>query len=72
MMTPKQLAEKACVSLSTVYSLLRSRRLPGFRVGVHGKGKWLVRWEDWEAFLATCRVSDWNVAEEEGEYKYLK
>jgi excisionase family DNA binding protein len=70
-LTPKQLAEKATVSLSTVYALLNSGRLKGFRVGVHGRGKWLVKWEDWEAFLATCKVSEWP-QEKEGELKFIK
>lgn len=60
-MTPREIAEKACVSQSTVYALLKAGRLPGFRVGCRGRGKWLVRWEDWEAFLASCKVAAGSV-----------
>ena len=71
MITPKALAEMATVSLSTIYALLRSGKLPGYRVGVNGKGKWLLKWEDWEAFLATCRVSDWPQEGDDKPYAFL-
>ena len=63
MLTPKQLAEKASLSVGTVYGLVGKGLLPCYRVGVKG-GKILIRWEDWEAFLATRRVSEWTQPEE--------
>ena len=63
MFTPKRLSEKACISVGTVYALIGKGLLPCYRVGVKG-GKILIRWEDWEAFLATRRVSEWTQTEE--------
>ena len=54
-MTPEQLAEKACLSARTVRALLDATVLPC----VERDGTRLVRWEDWEAFVATCPVSEW-------------
>ena len=63
MLTPKDLALKACISVSTVYGLVNKGLLPCYRVGVK-KGKILIRWEDWETFLQTRRVSEWPQPEE--------
>ncbi len=54
-MTPEQLAEKACVSVRTVTALLDARVLPC----VVRDDQRMIRWEDWEAFVATCPVSEW-------------
>ena len=70
LITPKQLAEKACISVSTIYGLVGKGLLPCYRVGVK-KGKILIKWDDWEAFLATRRVSEWPQPEEQGDYRYL-
>ena len=70
LLTPKQCAERATVSLSLIYALLRSRRLPALRVGVNGKGKWLVRQEDLDSFLKTCVLS--GLPQDEGELKHIK
>lgn len=55
-MTPKQAAERMGVSLSLVYQLLQQRRIPAYRVGVRGRGKWLIEEPDLNEFLASCRV----------------
>jgi hypothetical protein len=34
-----------------------------------GRGKWLVREEDFEGFLATCKLED--LREDESEFKHL-
>ena len=67
-MTPKELSAQAKVSRSLVYKLLRDGKLPGYRVGCNGRGKYLLRWEDWEKFLETCRLSE---PQEEGQFDYL-
>jgi excisionase family DNA binding protein len=70
-LTPKQCAEKIGVSLSLIYALLQTGKLKGMRIGVRGKGKWLVAPEDLDAFLATCKVSDLPEPDD-GDYAYLK
>lgn len=69
MLTPKQAAGRACVSVSLIYALLRSKRLPGYRVGVRGRGKWLIEESELDGFLASCKLS--NLPLEEGPLKYL-
>ena len=32
-LTPYEVADELCVSLTTVYNLLREKKLPGFKVG---------------------------------------
>ncbi|VTR91684.1 unnamed protein product [Gemmata massiliana] len=56
-MTPEQLAEKACVSVKTVTALLAAKVL----MCVVHDGQRLIRWEDWEVFVATCPVSEWFI-----------
>ena len=68
MLTPKQCAERACVSLSLIYVLLRKQIIPALRIGL-GRGKWLIREADFENFLATCKLED--LREDESEFKYL-
>jgi excisionase family DNA binding protein len=69
-LTPKQAAARACVSVSLIYALLRNGRLLALRVGVRGKGKWLIRSEDLDAFLASCKLSEWPVLD--GPLKHLR
>ncbi|MBA4066193.1 MAG: hypothetical protein C0501_21260 [Isosphaera sp.] len=57
-MTPKEVAERANVSLSLVYALLHSGKLKGMRIGCRGRGKWLVDPADYDAFIATCKLGD--------------
>lgn len=69
-LTAKQAAARACVSLSLIYGLLQKGRLPALRVGVRGKGKWLIHPEDLDAFLATCKLSE--LAAPEGQLKHIR
>lgn len=59
-----------CVSLSLVYALLQKRKIPAYRVGVRGRGKWIIEEEDLDGFLASCKVEE--LKREEGELRYLK
>lgn len=68
-LTPKQAAEQMGVSLSLVYQLLRHRKVPAYRVGVRGRGKWLIEEEDLDRFLATCRVEEEKL--DEGDLTFL-
>lgn len=70
MLTPLQAAKRANVSLSMIYALLRAGRLPGYRVGCRGKGKWLIREEDLDGFLASCKLND--LPQDDGTYKHLR
>jgi hypothetical protein len=54
-LTPEQLGEKACLSARTIRALLDAKAVPF----VARDGERLVRLEDWEAFVATCPVSEW-------------
>ncbi len=60
-MTPQEVAEKACLSARTVLALLDAKVVPC----VERDGLRLVRWEDFERFLATNPVSEWFT---KGEY----
>lgn len=70
LMTPKDMAAYMCVSLSMVYSLLQSGKIPAHRIGCRGRGKWLARREDVDGFLASCKVSE-IAPPDDGEYKFL-
>lgn len=70
-LTPKQAAMRMCVSLSLVYALLQKRKIPAYRVGVRGRGKWLIEVEDVDAYMAECKSEQIKEARGE-EYKYLK
>jgi Helix-turn-helix domain len=55
--TPKQLAERAGVSVGLVYGWCESGQLAHVRLGASGRrGKILVSEADWAAFLASRRV----------------
>jgi excisionase family DNA binding protein len=69
-LTPKQAAERLSVSLSLVYQLLRQRKIPAYRVGVRGRGKWLIEEEDLNGFLATCKVEELKL--DESNLKFLR
>jgi excisionase family DNA binding protein len=68
MLTPKECAERVCVSLSLIYALLKKKKIPALRIGL-GRGKWLIQEDDFEAFLANCKLED--LRENESEFKYL-
>lgn len=70
-LTPKQAALRMCVSLSLVYQLLRERKIPAYRVGVRGRGKYVLEVEDVDAFMANCKLEQLKGAREES-YKHLK
>jgi hypothetical protein len=57
-LTVEQLAARACLSARTIRALLDAKALPS----VVKDGVRLVKWEDWEAFVATCPVSEWFTA----------
>lgn len=67
-LTPAECAARARVSLSLIYALLRKKKIPALRVGL-GRGKWLIKEEDFEAFLTSCKQED--LIESESEFKYL-
>jgi excisionase family DNA binding protein len=69
-LTPKQAAERLSVSLSLVYQLLRQRKIPAYRVGVRGRGKWLIEEQDLNVFLATCKVEELSM--DESDLKFLR
>lgn len=69
-LTPKMAAARMCVSVSLIYALLQKRKIPAYRVGVRGRGKWVIEQEDLDGFMASCKVEDLKVVE--GELKYLK
>ena len=69
-MTPAECAAKANVSLSLIYHVLRDGRLRAMRIGCRGRGCWRVAPEDFDNWLATCKVSEVR-QEEEGEFTYL-
>ncbi len=64
-LTPKECAKRACVSLSLIYALLQQRKIPALRIGVRGRGKWLVEEEDLDGFLANCKVEDLGADDEQ-------
>lgn len=70
-LTPRQAAERMCVSLSLVYQLLQQRKLPAYRVGVRGRGKWLVELVDVDTYMENCKVND-DKPEGETELQYLR
>lgn len=57
-LTPMECAEKANVSLSLIYAVLKSGRLKAMRIGCRGKGKWLVDHDDFENWKQSCRLED--------------
>lgn len=63
-LTPKQAAERIGISLSLVYQLLQQRKIPAYRVGLRGRGKWLIEEEDLERFLDSCRIDDPDLTDE--------
>lgn len=71
MLTVKAAAQRAGVSISLIYALLRLKRIPAYRVGARGRGKWLIDEADLDGFLANCKAEQLKEAKEE-EYKYLK
>lgn len=54
--TVKQAAERAHVSRSLIYALLRTGRLKALRIGCRGRGKWLIEEEVLAAFVEECRA----------------
>lgn len=62
-LTPRQLADRAGLSVGTIYGLVSKGLLPCYRVGVK-RGKILIKWEDWVAHLEQHRVSEWPNSEE--------
>ena len=71
MLTPADCAERACVSLSLIYSVIKQGRLKAYRIGCRGRGKYLVGEADFEAWLASCKLEDLP-QEEDGDLKFLK
>jgi excisionase family DNA binding protein len=57
LMTPKEAAERACVSLSLIYQWCQSGELPHLRVGSPGRrGKILIEDSDLDGYLASLKV----------------
>lgn len=55
-LTVKQAAERASVSPSRIYALLRSGRIQATRIGCRGKEKWLVDEATLDDFIKSCRT----------------
>lgn len=55
-LTVKAAAQKASVSKSLIYALVRQNRLKHYRIGVRGKGKILIDESDLEEMIAACQV----------------
>lgn len=68
-LTPKEVAARARVSPSLVYALLKRGLLPGIRVGVNGRGKWIVEAADLERFLSSRKLTGLPEVE---TFKFLK
>ena len=69
-LTPQEAADRACVSRSLIYALLRRGRLPAMRVGASGRGRWVIDADDLERFLASCKLTGLP-EESETEFKFL-
>jgi excisionase family DNA binding protein len=58
LMTPKQAAERACVSVSLIYQWCQTGGLPHLRVGSSGRrGKILIDDSDLDGYLASFKVT---------------
>jgi excisionase family DNA binding protein len=56
-LTPKQAAQRAGVSVGLIYGWCESKQLAHYRAGVKGRrGKILIAEADLEAFMQTLRV----------------
>ncbi len=71
MMTIADAAKKYPLSKSLLYELCRIGKLPYYRVGVHGKGKILLKDEDITVMLASCRVED-PCGVDDGPLKHIR
>lgn len=56
MITVEEAAALLHVSVSTVYELCKTGRLPCYRIGVHGRGKVLIASVELEKFLEASRM----------------
>jgi excisionase family DNA binding protein len=65
LLTVIEAAAKARVSKSLVYELCRTARLKHFRIGVRGRGKILIDRDDLDALLASCRIAELTISDEE-------
>ena len=54
-LTVKEAAERANVSRSLIYALLRQRRLAASRIGCRGKGCWRIDAEELARWLEGCK-----------------
>ena len=71
MLTVKEAANKACVSESLIYGVLKAGRLKGMRIGCRGRGCWRIDEGDFEEWLSTCRLGD--IPQDDGRpYQFLK
>lgn len=57
-LTPKQAALRMCVSVSLVYALLQKRKIPAYRIGVLGRGRYVLESDDVDAFMARCKLEE--------------
>lgn len=70
-LTPKAAAAKLCVSVSLVYGLLKSRKLRAYRIGVRGKGKWLIDQKDLDEYLESCKPME-SAIPDDGQMKHIR
>lgn len=71
MLTPAACAERACVSLSLIYAVIKQGRLKAYRIGCRGKGRYLVEETDFDLWLQSCRLENMP-QEEDGNLTYLE
>ena len=67
LLTVLQAATRAGVSESLVYSWCSSKILPHFRFGVKGKGggKIMIDPDEFDGFLASCKIAGGGIEEPE-------
>jgi excisionase family DNA binding protein len=57
-LTPAECAERANVSLSLIYAVLKSGRLKAMRIGCRGRGCWRIDPDDFENWKQSCRLEE--------------
>lgn len=73
LLTVLQAATRAGVSESLVYEWCKKKILPHFRFGVNGKGgKIMIDPDEYDNFLASCKIGKRAEGEGEEELTFLK
>jgi len=73
LLTVREAAEIAAISLSLMYAILESRALPHIRLGRAGRrGTIRIAEDDLERYLQNCRREGRPAAVDEGPLKHLR